>query len=286
MGFSRRKLHFAALGLVIALLALSLQSAAASPVTVVLENDTFVHPTEAKTLAGFFTELNIALPDEYLSEQGLGLSVPPPDTLRLPRLAVARVSERQSIPSPLNYRLLPTQMDARIEVESPGVPGERKVTATYFYLSGELVGERRHVEVTREPEPRVIQVYRMVGREYTPSTEEILRLRRLASREWKPPLRYKRKLTMEATAYEPGPHSNGPWATGYTSCGLKAGYGVVAVDPKVIPLGTRLFIEGYGYALAGDVGGAIKGNRIDLCYATVKECYQFGRRDVVVYVLD
>lgn len=286
MGFSRRKLHFAALGLVVALLALSLPATAAPPVTVILENDTFVHPTEAKTLAGFFAELNLALPDTYISEQGLDLSAAPPAKLRLPRLAVARVSELESIPSPLSYRLLPTQKDARIEVESPGVPGQKRNTATYFYLSGELVGERRHVEVIREPEPRIVQVYRMVGREYIPSVEEILRLRRLASREWKPPLRYKRKLTMEATAYEPGPHSNGPWATGYTSSGLKAGYGVVAVDPKVIPLGTRLYIEGYGYALAGDVGGAIKGNRIDLCFATVDECYQFGRRDVVVYVLD
>jgi len=285
MGF-RRKLHVAVLGLLIALLALSLSAAGASSVTVTLENDTFIHPTEAGTLAGFFTELNLSLPSEYISEQRLTLSDPPPETLRLPRLAVARVLELESIPSPLSYRLLPTQMDARIEVESPGVSGKRRNTATYFYLSGELVGERRYSEIVRQPEPRIIVLYRMVGREYMPSSEEILRLRRLASREWKPPLRYKRKLTMEATAYEPGPHSNGPWATGYTSCGLKAGYGVVAVDPKVIPLGTRLYIENYGYALAGDVGGAIKGNRIDLCYATVKECYQFGRRDVVVYVLD
>ncbi len=286
MGFSKRKLHIAAFGLVVALLALSLSAAGASSVTVVLENDTFIHPTEAGTLADFFAELNLSLPSEYISEQRLTLSASPPERLRLPRLAVARVSEFECFPAPLSYRLLPTQKDARIEVESPGMPGQRRNTATYFYLSGELVGERRHSEIIRQPEPRVILLYRMVGREYTPSVEEILRLRRLASREWKPPLRYKRKLTMEATAYEPGPHSNGPWATGYTSCGHEAGYGVVAVDPKVIPLGTRLYIEGYGYALAGDVGGAIKGNRIDLCYATVKECYQFGRRDVVVYVLD
>ena len=47
---------------------------------------------------------------------------------------------------------------------------------------------------------------------------------------------------------------------------MKQGYGVVAVDPKVIPLYSKLYIPGYGIAIAGDVGGYIKGNKIDLGY--------------------
>ena len=91
---------------------------------------------------------------------------------------------------------------------------------------------------------------------------------------------------MEATAYEPGPRSCGRWANGLTATGARATKGVVAVDPRVIPLGTWLYIEGYGCALAADVGSAIKGDRIDLCYDTVAECLQFGRREVWVWVLD
>lgn len=92
----------------------------------------------------------------------------------------------------------------------------------------------------------------------------------------------KEMLHMEATAYAPG-HGRG--VDGITAIGLRAGYGVVAVDPLVIPLGSRLFIEGYGPAVAGDVGGAIKGRRIDLGFATAREAYRFGRRPVVVYIL-
>lgn len=93
-------------------------------------------------------------------------------------------------------------------------------------------------------------------------------------------------LRMEATAYDPGPGSCGPRATGRTSCGLQAGYGVVAVDPRVIKLGTRLYIEGYGMAVAGDVGRAIKGRKIDLGYKTRREALQFGRRMVTVHILE
>lgn len=86
---------------------------------------------------------------------------------------------------------------------------------------------------------------------------------------------------MLATAYDP--HCYG--CSGTTAIGLPAGFGIVAVDPRVIPLGTRLYIEGYGPALAGDTGGAIKGNRIDLGFNSYESAIHFGERPVRVFVL-
>lgn len=89
-----------------------------------------------------------------------------------------------------------------------------------------------------------------------------------------------RTIVMIATAYTPG-HDCGK----YTASGIPAKRGVVAVDPRIIPLGTRLYIEGYGEAVAADTGGKIKGNRIDLCFDTLEEAKSFGRRSVVVQIL-
>ena len=94
--------------------------------------------------------------------------------------------------------------------------------------------------------------------------------------------RYSDALTMEATAYIPA-DGNGD---GITATGMVAQHGVVAVDPSVIPLGTRLYIPGYGEAIAADTGGAINGDRIDLCMDSYGEAMQFGRRYVTVYVLN
>ena len=87
---------------------------------------------------------------------------------------------------------------------------------------------------------------------------------------------------MEATAYLP---TDGD-GYGITATGIPATYGVAAVDPYVIPLGSRLYIPGYGEAIAADTGGAIYGNRIDLCMESYSECMNFGRRDITVYVLE
>lgn len=92
---------------------------------------------------------------------------------------------------------------------------------------------------------------------------------------------YAAVMTMEATAYLP---SDGGGA-GITATGIPATYGVAAVDPAVIPLGSRLYIPGYGEAIAADTGGAIYGYRIDLCMESYSEAMNFGRRDVTVYVL-
>ncbi len=79
---------------------------------------------------------------------------------------------------------------------------------------------------------------------------------------------------------------------GITATGTAARQGAIAVDPSVIPLGSRLFViasDGsvvYGFATAEDTGGNIKGNKVDLYYNTESLCYSFGRRDVTVYVLN
>ena len=91
-----------------------------------------------------------------------------------------------------------------------------------------------------------------------------------------------RMINMVATGYSPH-EGNG---RGICATGMRAGYGVVAVDPRVIRLHSRLYIEGYGYAVAGDTGGAIKGRRVDLGHNTFREANNVGRKHVKVWVLD
>lgn len=104
-----------------------------------------------------------------------------------------------------------------------------------------------------------------------------------------------RTLRVSATAYT-------PWDPG---CGglsvierklaaydVPAGWGIVAVDPSVIPLGTKLYVPGYGYAYAADTGGAIKGAKIDVCFwsggssAAHAKAVAWGRRTITVTILD
>ncbi len=89
------------------------------------------------------------------------------------------------------------------------------------------------------------------------------------------------EVQMVATAYTA--HCYG--CSGITAIGRPAGRGIVAVDPRVIPLGSRLYIPGYGFALAGDTGGDIRGNRVDLGFGSYGEAIQFGRREITVYRL-
>ena len=96
---------------------------------------------------------------------------------------------------------------------------------------------------------------------------------------------YSRVLTCNATAYDAVSCGKKP-GEARTATGAIAQRGVIAVDPSFIPLGTRVYVEGYGYAVAADTGGAIKGNIIDLCMDTRAESLQWGRRNVTVYILN
>ena len=96
------------------------------------------------------------------------------------------------------------------------------------------------------------------------------------------PSRYSRTLSMTASAYTAYDDGNGS----RTYRGSPVHKGIAAVDPNVIPLGTRMYIPGYGYAIADDIGGAIKGNRIDLAFENRSQAFEFGVQRITVYILD
>ncbi|MBQ6006692.1 MAG: peptidoglycan-binding protein [Selenomonadaceae bacterium] len=93
---------------------------------------------------------------------------------------------------------------------------------------------------------------------------------------------FSRVIRVEATAYS----SAEPGMSAYTALGTVCQHGVIATDPSVIPLGTKVFIPGYGYAVAEDTGGAIVGHKIDVAFDTVAECFEFGRQIIDIYIVD
>ena len=151
-----------------------------------------------------------------------------------------------------------------VDVQQFGSPGVRSELVDVQRRNGVVTAYQVLKEVaTRPPVPQV----EAVGTAHVAIVDGLT-------------LHFARALQMMATAYYSGPPSNGITATG-----VRARRGIVAVDPRVIPLGSEVYVPGYGYGLAADTGGAIIGNRIDLCYDHLQEAFDWGRRWVIVYVL-
>ncbi len=152
------------------------------------------------------------------------------------------------------------------EIKQQGKEGERTRYTRVIYYDGEKYAEEIDRVVVTDPVDKVVvaggkKIYKTLD---TPSGQ----------------IQYWCKLeNFVATSYD----STCRGCDTVTAIGMKQGFGVVAVDPKVIPLRSRLYISGYGVAVAGDTGGLIKGNRIDLGYDSLMG--QWSKRNVDVYLL-
>lgn len=237
-------------------------------ITLIADGQTRSFETRAATLQGVLDELSIRVDaDDKV--------FPDPDTpvyagmkARVIRVTVKDVTVNEAIARQTIRKATANLRPGHSKLGDAGADGLRKVTYRLTHADGERVMKQQlSAETVREARPRVV----LYGKGSS-----------LPSRGF-----FSRKvMVMTATAYDPGPRSCGPYADGRTSTGMKAGKGVVAVDPRVIPLGTKLFIEGYGFAVAGDTGGAIRGKKIDLGHNTYTAALRFGRRSVVVHILD
>ncbi|MCE5222528.1 MAG: ubiquitin-like domain-containing protein [Clostridium sp.] len=158
-------------------------------------------------------------------------------------------------------------LDSSVQkVKSEGNNGEKEITYQVVYKDGVEIS--RNVKSTKtilEPQNEIVvkgtgQVYASRGGDS---------------------ITYKKKLNCTATAYSN--HSN--TATGRTPVRNEGGLSTIAVDPCVIPLGSKVYVDGYGYAIAADTGGAIKGNKIDIYLNSSSECNSWGRKSVNVLVV-
>lgn len=200
--------------------------------------------TAAMAVAGLMAlTLNLAGAPQH-SDSNRGAAAAPPTETKVP--ATRKLVQREPIPYPTLRKPTSQLRSGTSRTVRNGVNGEKEVTYR-VYSRTDGVELRREVVSTRilkKPVPEI----REEGRRTT-----------LASRGY---FSGRRIVLMVATTYDP--YHCGGSGSGRTFSGLLGGYGVVAVDPRFIPLGTRLYIEGYGYAVAADTGGAIKGSRIDL----------------------
>lgn len=245
----------------------------AFPVYVQSDGEVRVYRAPRGTVADALAGLGIMPGPKDVVKPSLQAPLEPGLVVRVVRVREQEVVWRETVPYQTLRWAEPSWEKGRTGVLRPGREGVVEHRDLLRYEDGQLVSRTRLSSRTLvEKVDRIIGVgTRVVWRTInTPMG----------------PVRYREKREMVATAYYPGPESTGKYADGLTATGMRAGHGVVAVDPRVIPLGTRLYIPGYGFAIAGDVGSAIKGDKIDLGYNTLREALHFGRRKVTVYVLD
>jgi 3D (Asp-Asp-Asp) domain-containing protein len=188
--------------------------------------------------------------------------------IKIIRVTEQILKEQEAIPYTVISRSLMTRNLRPVELLN-GYEGIREKTVKATYFDNEI--NKKEVLAEKENRQNVMKLT-LMGKGN--KIEKVYDLSKC------------KQMSLTATAYYPGDPMCKPY-DGYTTyLGMKLRRGLVAVDPKVIRLGTRLYIPDYGYAYAADTGGMIKGKRIDLCVADAKAADKFGRQLVKVYILE
>lgn len=237
--------------------------------------------TSAKTYREFLEENHIVLSASDSTSEHPDTVLGADNTLKITRVQKFSGEVSEEIPYITRRYEDPYLEKGKTRLVQKGQNGVKKINCDIVYNNGVEVSRNVKGEyVSQKAVEEIIAVGTATGNLATVGADTFS---------------YKKVLTCSATAYDLSFQSTGKMpghpAYGITATGTYAKLGTVAVDPRVIPLGTKMYIVStdgsvvYGYCTAEDTGGAIKGNKVDLFYNTTAECMQFGRRSVYVYIL-
>lgn len=245
--------------------ALTVSIERAVPVALTVDGKTDTLYTTGHTVKEALAEFKVTLGELDRTEPDLSAAIASGAKVRVVRVRQERTTTAEAIPYD-SVRHPDDSLDEGVtRVVQAGAEGRKEIERLIVYEDGKptvtkVLGER----VSIEPRTEIVG-FGTLG---------------VVSRGGQN-FRYLRKLTMTASSYSVDEIGG----NGITATGVPARRGIVAVDPRVIPLGSRLYVEGYGPGLAADTGGAIKGNRIDLCVDNAQQASDYGLQDVEVYLL-
>lgn len=247
----------------------------AKPVKIITSDRDYLLHTVAETVREAIEEAGVTLSALDRVEPGMDTLIKAVDNIIVLKVEEKIIKEFETIPFENQIKPNENLEKGFTKVVSKGKDGKKEISIKVVYENGEevkreIVGEK----IIQEPVAGII--------------EEGTKTTLISSRGTV--TRFVKAMEMVATAYDATFASTGKTPDhpqyGITRSGLRVRPGIVAVDPKVIPLGTWLYVEGYGEALAADTGGAIKGNRIDLYFESPEDVAKYGKRKVKVYILD
>ncbi len=246
----------------------------AFPVYIYADYNTYIVNVSEGTVESALAEACIPYDDNDLIYPPLSSNAYVGMEIHITRVALTCDSENISIPYEVEYRVNKSLAPGVEVTVQEGVNGEMLRDNIVTFHNGNIAGYETRETITKPVTNKIVEcgVYN-VRRNDQNAAPAIGTVDGYA---------YSKVISAKATAY---------CDKGKTATSISSKVGVVAVDPRVIPLGTRLYIEAtdgswsYGVCLAGDTGGLIKGKRVDLFYDSYDECIQFGRRSCNIYVL-
>jgi uncharacterized protein YabE (DUF348 family) len=251
---------------------MTIEYRAAVPVVIVTARERTTVYTSASDVAAMLAEQGIGLGSNDRVSPSLSQPIRAREVVRISRVVTWQRNELRAIAPPTVARVDASLAPGATRVVKNGVAGQREVTVAFAQRDGGPISARIvHSSIVRKPQPRIVAL----------GLDEFEAFQRLSQDGGARAFAQANAMRMIATAYTAGCYG----CSGITATGRPAGHGIVAVDPRVIPLGAKLYIPGYGYAVAGDTGGAIVGNRIDLGFNSLRDALLFGRREVIVYRL-
>ncbi len=237
-----------------------------------------------KTVADAVAAAGVTLGDEDMLNVSAKRFVSNGLAVEITRVAYKDYQKTYSISYETEIKYTSTLRQGATKVQQAGVAGVKTVTYRDRLENGKVIStETISTEITKQPVNKIVLKGTKVGKVVSEAPFDI------ALDSAGQPLTYTKKLSGMATAYTSDRGDSGAW----TATGRRAQVGVVAVDPRVIPYGTKLWIVSedgkivYGYAIAGDTGGALRSGKVlvDLYYDTYGECSSFGRRKMNVYII-